>query len=149
MNLTHLETLLAAATPGPWYPHTQDIQGNKVVYISNGPGLFSEPPHAVVTDFGKPLTGSVLTKPDGTLWPAEENAELITALRNAAPALIARIRELEEWQPIETAAKDGTRILVKDDEGEIFTANWDSGFQEWYVIGDHTSLRFTHWRSLP
>lgn len=130
MNLTHLETLLAAATPGPW-----EIAGPDKNWI-----------WAVLSSTKMPLTWFARYYPKAF---SREDTEALVALRNAAPALIARIRELEEWQPIETAPKDGARILVKDDEGEIFTANWDSGFQEWYVIGDHTSLRFTHWRSLP
>ena len=81
MNSTH--------TPGPWYPHTQEIGGNIVVFISNGPGLFSEEPHAVAADFSPTLCGAQLKREDGSLWPAEANARLISAAPELLDALEA------------------------------------------------------------
>jgi hypothetical protein len=34
-----------------------------------------------------------------------------------------------EWQPIETAPKDGTRILIADFNGEVFEVSW---WDSWY-----------------
>ena len=59
---------------------------------------------------------------------------------------------MSEWQPIETAPKDGTAVLVYD--GKITTA-------EWYGLGGYWSLCRvgawaedsetdpTHWMPLP
>jgi len=76
---THLETLLAAATPGPWY--------------SDG--------YARVWDSQK----MDLCCMEATFDPPD--ISLIVALRNAAPALIARVRELENPQ-IATVVDDKT-----------------------------------------
>lgn len=67
LDLTHLETLLAAATPGPWYSDN----------------------YARVWDSEK----MDLCCMEATFDPPD--ICLIVALRNAAPLLIARIRELE------------------------------------------------------
>lgn len=71
---------LMAHTPGPWYAHCQEIQGEKVFFVSNGRGLFSEKPHAVNTTYG-PLCGIQKNGADdrGKPWPAEANANLIAA----------------------------------------------------------------------
>ncbi|MBP9786036.1 MAG: DUF551 domain-containing protein [Acinetobacter sp.] len=72
-----------------------------------------------------------------------------------------------EWQPIETAPKDGTKILVFCKPDEIFTATWgkwtdaygndwketecwcvydcEDAFYSHLLRGD----RVTHWQSLP
>jgi hypothetical protein len=59
------------------------------------------------------------------------------------------------WQPIETAPKDGTRVLVADanspwpygtDEGPHLAA-WD-GYC-WCIQLDGQSARPTHWMPLP
>lgn len=79
LNLEELETLLAAATPGPWEILYSTKRGDGEEYLT-------------VIDVNK----------DGIAWdePYHEmferkDTEAIVALRNAAPALIARVRELE------------------------------------------------------
>lgn len=66
LDLTHLETLLAAATPGPW---AADYNCTTFLYSTE-------------FEVGRIESG--------------QDADLIVALRNAAPALIARVRELEQ-----------------------------------------------------
>lgn len=66
LDLTHLETLLAAATPGPW-----EADHNCTTFL-----------YSTEFEIGRIESG--------------QDADLIIALRNAAPALIARVRELEE-----------------------------------------------------
>jgi hypothetical protein len=69
--------------------------------------------------------------------------------------------ELSEWQPIETAPRDGTRVLVfsisqwEDDAG-IYTAFWDAIMEDWVVgfldLERHGCLsddEVTHWMPLP
>lgn len=75
-----------------------------------------------------------------------------------------------KWQPIETAPKDGTKILLfqpadKQDELSIETGEWeDYAYKKWYKVGvDMKKLRTvnggywvcsyifnpTHWMPLP
>ncbi len=86
LDLTHLETLLAAATPGPW---TKTVT----------PGSWN------IWDSMFHL-GNI---------GAKENAELVVALRNAAPALIARVRELENPQ-IATVVDPDTGFTINGPE---------------------------------
>ena len=68
------------------------------------------------------------------------------------------------WQPIETAPKDGTSILIATVEpwGNMFVAQWetrkshdDADFSYWYIDngrGDLTLVRggeVTHWMPRP
>lgn len=63
-----------------------------------------------------------------------------------------------EWQPIETAPKDGRRCLVINDRG-IFAVEWDSDWfssDGWWlcVDGKHNDSPLrgetpTHWMPLP
>ena len=73
--------------------------------------------------------------------------EEITRLR----AEVERLRAEAEWQPIETAPKDGTRILVASKMGGVYlvswwkgkrTARWDNGARPLYSTP-------THWHPLP
>lgn len=63
-----------------------------------------------------------------------------------------------EWQPIETAPKDGTRVLVaeEDDNESIGVAYWFCGSEDqdagWYssaCVDDVTMFYPTHWIPLP
>lgn len=69
-----------------------------------------------------------------------------------------------EWQPIETAPKDGTRILVVSGEkgfytapGDIGVAHWEkqafpNGVHEWVAVwccDQVTTFKPTHWMPLP
>lgn len=52
------------------------------------------------------------------------------------------------WQPIETAPKDGTDILVFSPEsGEMFVAYYKRG--EWFFAVNNTLSCVSHWRDLP
>ena len=52
------------------------------------------------------------------------------------------------WQPIETAPKDGRRILVAED-GEIYMV--ERGMNDWFWISGGHALYVTptHWMPLP
>lgn len=64
-----------------------------------------------------------------------------------------------EWQPIETAPKDGTEILIYEpsylgvDSGKIYTASWDCDcYNTWIEAGGERYMSFdnaTHWMPLP
>jgi len=85
-----------------------------------------------------------------------------------AELLLDAIREIErlrapsgnEWQPIASAPRDGTRILVAIPGGKMTVARWDSlgGVEGWFsylvrdlgrgiVLTGETSP--TNWRHLP
>jgi hypothetical protein len=57
-----------------------------------------------------------------------------------------------EWQPIETAPKDGTPVMIYDPEFSIkvYVAAWMYDFQWVEADGEH-HLEFnpTHWMPLP
>lgn len=84
-------------------------------------------------------------------------ADEITSLRTE----LAAMRERVEWQPIETAPRDGTRVLVRNDRG-VFAASWftedeceDAHFDGWFIDDGKFNLRtirgnaVTHWLPIP
>lgn len=62
-----------------------------------------------------------------------------------------------KWQPIDTAPKDGTRVILfyggrdKSDEGQIYTASWCPYFNGWEAdcIDGFYGATPTHWQPLP
>lgn len=70
-------------------------------------------------------------------------------------SLQSRIDELEsqlagKWCPIETAPKDGTRVLLCIDHGEwgdkVWTGMWAAG---WMISYGKARTEPTHWMQLP
>jgi hypothetical protein len=60
-----------------------------------------------------------------------------------------------EWQPIETAPKDGTWFLALQD-GDIYPCEWDAERADegppregWYDHFNHSFEAPTHWQPLP
>ena len=56
-----------------------------------------------------------------------------------------------EWQPIETAPKDGTLVLIKGIQGAV-SAWYDSDNHDWVCYDDKFTLEFDepdHWQPLP
>lgn len=53
------------------------------------------------------------------------------------------------WQPIETAPRDGTEVLVWDEDGpDFFLGHWDLSFRSW--LSDYfDEISPTHWMPLP
>lgn len=57
---------------------------------------------------------------------------------------------MTEWQPIETAPKDGTRIIALEDD-EVFVADYyrADGDEGWWDSFNHFPAQPTHWITLP
>ena len=61
--------------------------------------------------------------------------------------------ERDGWQPIETAPKDGTTLLLGHSV-TVFDGWWSEGDGAWIdgennMFGDHIGYEPTHWRPLP
>lgn len=69
----------------------------------------------------------------------------------SAEAEIQRLRAASQWQPIETAPKDGTPVLAWD-EGAVCIVTWVSGDpvdpDGWYDVR-RLDPAPTHWQPLP
>lgn len=125
-TIAEIEALANAATPGPWEGHESRV------YVPGGGFSFHGMPNAAA------------------------NAHFIAACRTAIPALlttvrkqqaeIERLRALTEWRPIESAPKDGRRLIF------ILTP---SGFPQvaysntWWTCGFSVETKPTHWMPLP
>jgi len=60
--------------------------------------------------------------------------------------------EMSDWQPIETAPKDGTEILVYDvwqKKGELFIVGWHFRDNSWRTVPGEWRKEPTHWIRLP
>lgn len=107
----------------------------------------------------------------GQMVGSDETMRLHDRMRDAEgerDMLRARVAESEAggWQPIETAPRDGTRILVAitgdRDEPMTVEAWWPEGAEDWYLAGQYPARydcagpiseimygSVTHWMPLP
>ncbi len=57
-----------------------------------------------------------------------------------------------EWQPIKTAPKDGTRVILfrPDWIESMVTGYWNKDFDDWFIpYNGSPFLSPTHWMPLP
>ena len=84
---------------------------------------------------------------------AEMEARLVAARKVSEPAPGSQgLERTTDWQPIDTAPKDGTNVLLVNLRGLMATALWQDG--QWVLRGGVASSFFnrhwpTHWMSLP
>ena len=88
------------------------------------------------------------------LYAAREDVPAVVALAHELLAEVKRLKALHEWQPIETAPKDGTRVLAFC-RGEWHVMLWEDG-AGWAVRSDALDGFVgieghdpTHWMHLP
>jgi len=57
---------------------------------------------------------------------------------------------MSEWQPVETAPRDGTYFLAYDLEmDQYWVCFWDKR-EEWFSDGNfYDKINLTHWQPLP
>ena len=59
------------------------------------------------------------------------------------------------WQPIETAPKDETSVVLlfdpntEDGKGVVFEGQWDDVIEAWFDFCDNFQRAPTHWMPLP
>ena len=53
-----------------------------------------------------------------------------------------------DWQPIETAPKDGTRVIVLEGDGDVSLADFYDG-RWFYSVAHDEMFDPTHWMPLP
>lgn len=56
-----------------------------------------------------------------------------------------------QWQPIETAPRDGTEIVILTDIGESFVAYFGTATKKWHEVFADNIIReqAAHWMPLP
>lgn len=67
----------------------------------------------------------------------------------AKSILDERNRRKDGWQPIETAPKDGTKVLVYTEYGRTFVAAWWEDYDDWRYHYEGYVTKPTHWMPLP
>ena len=92
----------------------------------------------------------------------ENDREIFLPLLGEAADMLERLTQppadaavaMEQWQPIETAPKDGQAILVTDGR-DCYCVEWDEEF-DWWTVDDNKLGPFrlrgsapTHWMPLP
>lgn len=97
----------------------------------------------VIAVYGEPYESEACLPPLYTV-SRKDFETLIRAATKPAPL------DVEWWQPIETAPRDGTQILVYTALGFMETVQWDLYYQKF--VDGHTEFEvewLTHWMPLP
>lgn len=77
------------------------------------------------------------------VWDEGQPEQIITAIQNDAVAL-------PEWQPIDTAPREGQWILVcESPKGHMAVAQWIISTAHWSIGASCSFRNPTHWMPLP
>jgi hypothetical protein len=83
-------------------------------------------------------------------YTRDEWDALICTLGDDDAAMIRQLLAESEWQPIETAPRDGTWVLCMWEEDETpYVAALMYDCDRWYDADGDDYLDPTHWRPLP
>jgi hypothetical protein len=98
--------------------------------------------HDLVNYWRHEMSGELIHE-DSLMDLCDKMADRIEALE----AENTRLRAAMEWQPIETAPKDGKSILALLSNGEVFRVIWFG--IGWHASSDIGFVSPTHWKPLP
>lgn len=129
-DIKKLRELLEAATPGPWYEY-QDGQAWKY-------------PLDEVSRYNNECLVDTSGRDDKS--KEEKDLALIVAAINSLPSLLDEL-EARQWQPIETAPKDGSSVLLWVPENGEAQKGYYCDMEFWVVEG--MGEKPTHWMPLP
>jgi hypothetical protein len=153
-----LELLEPAPQPDPKWRRVAGMDVDESVAVPQDGTL-----RAVVAQYFPALAAIGAATPKDHPWAVAARAILTAAARtpDQGALLSAPVAEREPdapggWQPIETAPKDGTHVLLATDYGGVGEARWveDAGWWYW-ANADHTDAwdgtvhNPTHWLPLP
>ena len=87
--------------------------------------------------------------PDRLMAPGADPPVFCNECHASAMDVSAWNRRADDWQPIETAPRDGTLILAAAPNGNVHPVWWDDGC--WVMSGgsEISQFYFTAWRPLP
>lgn len=133
-SLTALETIAKAATPGPYQWDKREL----CVYAPDGRIMFDR---SVDCDDTDEADAQFIAAFNPTVA-----LRLLTELREARQTIAGR-----QWQPIATAPKDGSRVIIGWPSGYVTAGYLAPVRGTWVTVnGEYTKTLWpTHWMPLP
>jgi len=111
--------------------------------------LSTAEPVATVAEMGAGGMRVLMPHPPGST----DHLPIGTKLYAAPPALSAQVQDVAGWQPIETAPRDGTAVIMYhtrlDNRCDVHKAWWDGECWRGYGWSYPEFSQPTHWMPLP
>lgn len=105
-----------------------------------------EPVEAIPEDIFQTACGIVMEAK--SLKSMLKHKDVVDAIARAIHDAVMAERQRDQWQPIETAPKDGTPILAADKGPYPFVAEWFIGGRNW-IGADGRYWQPDRWMPLP